>query len=188
MGSTMNALFISPTQLVVTHNGGASFTTKALPDPGVTDIFFIDSTVAYAIGNSVWKTIDAGDNWIKIYSFATTNGWSSIFFTNEQTGWVFKNAGVFKTKNSGIDWQRVNTDTISLDQGGAIFFLNSYTGYISNTTSIERTLDGGASWIKFSPALTILIMISILFQLTLATSPMARVFLKPQMAEIPGQK
>ena len=146
MGSTMNAIFITPTQLVVTHNGGASLTTKNPPGPGVTDIFFTGSTVAYAIGNSVWKTIDAGDNWIKLYDFAPSNGWNSLFFTNEQTGWVSKKVGVYKTINGGIDWQRANTDTINLDQGGAIFFLNSDTGYISNNITIERTVDGGASW------------------------------------------
>jgi photosystem II stability/assembly factor-like uncharacterized protein len=148
MGSTMNAIFISPTQLVVTHNGGESFTTKASPDPTLTDIFFTDSTVAYAIGNSVWKTIDAGDNWTKLYDFARPGGWSSIFFTSGQTGWVSKKTGVYKTLNGGIDWQRTNTDTFNLDQGGAIFFLNTDTGYISNNISIEKTVNGGASWNK----------------------------------------
>ncbi|RNI40116.1 hypothetical protein EFY79_02130 [Hanamia caeni] len=148
MGSTMNALFITPTQLVVTHNGGASFTTKALPDPAVTDVFFIDSIVAYAIGHSVWKTIDAGDNWIKLNDIAPSNGWNSLFFTNELTGWLLKKTGAYKTINGGIDWQRVNTDTINLDQAGAIFFLNSDTGYFSNNLSIEKTVNGGTSWNK----------------------------------------
>jgi photosystem II stability/assembly factor-like uncharacterized protein len=148
MGSTMNAILICPNQLVVTHNGGASFTTRTSPDATLTDIFFIDSTVAYAIGNSVWKTIDAGDNWTKLYDFALPGGWSSIFFTSGQTGWVSKKTGVYKTLNGGIDWQRTNTDTFNLDQGGAIFFLNTDTGYISNNTSIEKTVNGGASWNK----------------------------------------
>lgn len=148
MGSTMNAIFISPTQLIVTHNGGSSFSIKTSPDPALTDIFFTDSTIAYAIGISVWKTIDAGDNWVKLYDFAPPTGWSSIFFTNQQTGWVSKKTGIYKTINGGVDWQRTNTGTFNLDQGGAIFFLNSDTGYISNNTSIERTVDGGASWNK----------------------------------------
>lgn len=146
MGSTMNAIFICSNQLVLTHNGGASFTTKTSPDPGLTDIFFTDSTVAYAIGNSVWKTIDAGDNWTKLHDFALPGGWSSIFFTSEETGWVSKKTGVYKTLNGGIDWQRTNTGTFNLNQGGATFFLNSDTGYISNNISIEKTVNGGASW------------------------------------------
>ncbi len=59
-----------------------------------------------------------------------------------------KKTGVYKTLNGGIDWQRTNTDTFNLDQGGAIFFLNTDTGYISNNTSIEKTVNGGASWNK----------------------------------------
>jgi photosystem II stability/assembly factor-like uncharacterized protein len=148
MGSAMNAIFISPTQLVITHNGGASFSIKPTPDPALTDIFFTDSTVAYAVGSSVWKTIDTGDNWKKLYDFALPGAWSSIFFTSGQTGWVSRKTGVYKTLNGGMDWQRTNTDTFNLDQGGAIFFLNSDTGYISNNISIERTINGGASWNK----------------------------------------
>lgn len=148
MGNEKNAIFVTHLgQVLATHNSGASFTTKIVADP-FSDVFFIDSSIAYAVDNSVWKTIDAGDNWIKLYDFEPRPGWNSIFFTNEQTGWVLKNASIFKTTNGGTDWQRVNTDTINLDQGGAVFFLNSDTGYISNTTSIERTLDGGASWNK----------------------------------------
>lgn len=148
MGNEKNAIFVSPNQLVATHNGGASFITKAMPDNALTDVFFTDSSIAYAVGNSVWKTIDGGDNWTKLYDFATPNGWNSLSFTNEQTGWISNQRGVYKTINGGIDWQMVNTDTINLKEGGAIFFLNSDTGYISNSTSIEKTVDGGASWNK----------------------------------------
>jgi photosystem II stability/assembly factor-like uncharacterized protein len=149
MGNEKNAIFIySFAQLVTTHNGGASFTTTTLPPSSLPDVFFIDSSVAYAVDNSVWKTIDGGDNWIKLHDFAPIHGWNSLFFINEQIGWVLKQGAFYKTINAGIDWQRVNTDTINLDQGGAVFFLNSDTGYISNTTCIEKTVNGGASWNK----------------------------------------
>lgn len=149
MGNEKNAIFISSlAQLVTTHNGGASFTASTLPPSSLPDVFFIDSSVAYAVDNSVWKTTDGGDNWIKLHDFAPIHGWNSLFFINEQTGWVLKQGAFYKTTNAGIDWQRVNTDTINLDQGGAVFFLNSDTGYISNTTSIEKTVNGGTSWNK----------------------------------------
>ncbi len=149
MGNEKNAIFVSTYhQLIATHNGGESFITNVIPDPSLSDVFFIDSSIAYAVGKSVWKTIDAGDNWIKVYDFAPTTGWNSLSFINEQTGWVIKQEGVYKTINGGIDWQRVNTDTISLYQGGAIFFLNPDTGYISNNYSIYKTVNGGASWNK----------------------------------------
>lgn len=149
MGNEMNSIFVSPlNQLVSTHNAGASFTIKTLSTPLLTDVFFIDSIIAYAVGKSVWKTIDAGDNWTKLYDFTVSTGWNSIFFTNEQTGWVIKREGVFRTINGGIDWQLVNTDTFNLSSAQAIFFLNSDTGYISNNYSIEKTVNGGASWNK----------------------------------------
>jgi photosystem II stability/assembly factor-like uncharacterized protein len=153
MGSEMNAVFVSPDLLVSTRNGGASFTTNSVSDQALTDAFFVDSTVAYAVGNSVWKTLNGGDHWNKVYDFPTTTtittpGFTSLFFNNEQTGWVLKNQGVYKTTNGGIAWERVNTDTISLGQGGAIFFLNADTGYFSNSNSIYKTVNGGASWNK----------------------------------------
>ncbi len=149
MGNEMNAIFIDPlNQLVSTHNAGASLTITALPTTLLTDVFFVDSTSAYAVGKSVWKTIDGGDNWIKLYDFTASAGYNSLFFTNEQTGWVLKKEGVYKTINGGVGWQLVNTDTINLGYGGAIFFLNSDTGYISNPYSVEKTVNGGASWDK----------------------------------------
>jgi photosystem II stability/assembly factor-like uncharacterized protein len=149
MGKEMNAVFVNPpNKLVSTHNGGTNFTITTLSTSSLTDVFFVDSTVAYAVGKSVWKTIDGGDNWTKLYDFTASAGYNSLFFTNQQIGWVIKQEGVYKTINGGIDWQIVNTDTINFSYGGAIFFLNSDTGYISNSYFIEKTVNGGASWNK----------------------------------------
>jgi photosystem II stability/assembly factor-like uncharacterized protein len=149
MGNEKNVIFVSTYhQLIATHNGGETFITNVIADPSLSDVFFIDSSIAYAVGKSVWKTLDAGDNWIKLYDFPPTTGWNSLSFINEQTGWISKQDGVYKTINGGTEWQRLSTDTISLDQGGAIFFLNSDTGYFSNNASIEKTVDGGVTWNK----------------------------------------
>ena len=149
MGKEINAVFVNPpNKLFSIHNAGTNFTVTTLSTSSLTDVFFVDSTIAYAVGKSIWKTTDGGDNWTKLYDFTASAGYSSLFFTNQQTGWVIKQEGLYKTVNGGIDWQRVNTDTINLTPGGAIFFLNSETGYISNQYSIEKTVDGGVSWNK----------------------------------------
>jgi photosystem II stability/assembly factor-like uncharacterized protein len=156
IGNEMNAIFVDPmNQLVSTHDAGASFAIKTLPTSILSDVFFVDSTVAYAVGKSVWKTIDGGDNWTKLYDFPASTGYNSLFFESEQKGWIIKKEGVYKTINGGLDWQVVNTDTINLGYGGSIFFLNSDTGYISNNYTIQKTVDGGVSWNKiFSCAYT----------------------------------
>ena len=149
MGNEMNAIFVSPTnQLVSTHNAGASFTITTLSTSILTDVFFVDSAVAYAVGKSVWKTTNGGDNWTKLYDFTASTGYNSLCFINEQAGWIIKKEGLYKTINGGMDWQLVNTDTINLGYGGAIFFINSDTGYLSNDYSIEKTVNGGVSWKK----------------------------------------
>jgi len=152
MGSERNAIFTNSgrnNQLVITHNGGASFITKTLADDALSDAFFVDSTVAYAVGNSFWKTIDGGDNWKKLYDFRSTNAsFNSLFFTNEQIGWVSTEDSGYKTINGGMDWQRIYTDTLRFLSGGGIFCLNADTGYIANNFFIYKTVNAGASWNK----------------------------------------
>lgn len=149
MGSEMNAIFVTPNnRLAITHDGGAGFTSKLLQDNFLTDVFFVNANVAYAAGDHIWKTIDGGDNWVSLHDFGPSGGWNSLSFTGEQTGWVMKANGVYKTTNGGVGWQKSNTDTINLLMGGAIFSLNSDTCYFTNTHSLYKTVDGGASWTK----------------------------------------
>ena len=91
MGTGKNAIFTADNfSFVSTRKGGETFTEKQLSDHLLADVFFVDSTTAYAVGNSVWETTDAGDTWTKLYGFTPTTGFSSIFFTDKQTGWVVK--------------------------------------------------------------------------------------------------
>jgi photosystem II stability/assembly factor-like uncharacterized protein len=151
MGNEMNAIFLSSQgQLVSTRDGGISFTISTLPD-NIGDVFFVDSTTAYATGTNIWKTTDAGNNWVKLYSF-TSGVYPSLCFLNTQIGWVFGN-GLYETVNAGADWSFIPTQSGN-SQAQAIFFLNSDTGYISSALDvyggqmhiIKRTIDGGASW------------------------------------------
>jgi photosystem II stability/assembly factor-like uncharacterized protein len=156
MGNERNAIFLGNSnqgQLVSTRDGGISFTISTLPD-NLGDVFFVDSTTAYAAGANIWKTIDAGNNWVKLYSFTSGVHSSSLYFLNAQIGWVFGNHGLYKTVNGGVDWTLITTQLGSISQAEAIFFLNSDTGYISYTSSVyggeygslKRTMDRGVSW------------------------------------------
>lgn len=149
MGTESNAIFVEPTnQLAATHDAGVNFAISTLPTSILTDVFFVDSVVAYAVGKSVWKTIDGGSNWTKTYDFPVSTGYNSLFFISEQNGWILKKEGLYNTNDSGVSWQFVNTDTINLGYGGGVFFVNQDTGYISNTYSIQKTVNGGVSWKK----------------------------------------
>jgi len=148
MGNEMNAIFVGGQgQPVSTRDGGISFTVSSLPDY-IGDVFFVDSTTAYAAGTNVWKTTDAGNNWVNLSSL--TSGYaSSLYFLNAQIGWIFSSDGLYKTQNAGVDWQLI-PGAFGNDRNMAIFFLNSDTGYISSQSFagqfIQRTQDGGATW------------------------------------------
>ena len=149
MGNEKNAIFVGGQgQVVSTRDGGISFTISTLPDY-ISDVFFVDSTTAYAGGTNIWKTTDAGNNWVKLYSFPSGDYTSSLYFLNAQIGWVFGNSSLYKTVDAGVDWSVIPTQFAS-SRHMAIFFLNSDTGYISHAhyggDYLQRTLDGGVSW------------------------------------------
>jgi len=149
MGNENNAIFTADNfSFIATRNGGKTFTKKQLSDHLLSDVFFVDTTTAYAVGNSVWKTTDAGDTWTKLYDFRPTTGFSSIFFTDKQTGWVVKQDGIYKTTNGGAAWQLVNTDTSGLTYGGVGFFINANTGFVATRHFLKKTVDGAATFNK----------------------------------------
>ncbi|MGN6342675.1 MAG: WD40/YVTN/BNR-like repeat-containing protein [Ginsengibacter sp.] len=149
MGTGKNAIFTADNfSFVATRNGGETFTEKQLSDHLLTDVFFVDTATAYAVGNSVWKTTDAGYTWTKLYDFTPVTGFSSVFFTDKQTGWVVKQNGVYKSTNGGAAWQLVNADTTGLTYGGVVFFINVHTGFVSTRNFLEKTVDGAATFNK----------------------------------------
>jgi photosystem II stability/assembly factor-like uncharacterized protein len=147
MGNEMNAIFACPpNQLVSTRDGGISFTISTLPDNYIADVFFVDSTTAYAAGTNIWKTVDAGINWVKLYGFTNNVDYCSLYFLNPQIGWTLrKTNALYKTVNGGVDWQAIPAQFDS-SNNDAIFFLNPDTGYVSSGKYLERTVDGGISW------------------------------------------
>jgi photosystem II stability/assembly factor-like uncharacterized protein len=155
MGTEDNSVFVQLLNVLIsTRNGGGSFSNSPHNGTILSDAYFVDSTTAYAAGTSIWKTIDGGNNWTQLHSFAagayyndSTFYFSTLDFLNDQTGWVFGNFGLYKTTNGGNDWQLITTP-FDIRLAGAIFFLNSDTGYISNQNSVEKTRDGGISWTK----------------------------------------
>jgi photosystem II stability/assembly factor-like uncharacterized protein len=153
MGNEMNAIFLSSQgQPVSTRDGGLSFTISTLPDI-IGDVFFVDATTAYAAGTNIWKTTDAGSNWVKLYSsIPGRNYTSSLYFLNAQIGWALRDVGLYQSVNAGVDWSVIPTP-FGNSRNMAIYFLNSDTGYISGIIngygtygSVKRTMDGGASW------------------------------------------
>ena len=150
MGNDQNAIFVgAKNKIIVTHNAGVSFDTVVVADASISDVFFVSATTAYAAGNSIWKTTDAGSSWTKLYDFNVTDRYESLHFINDKTGWVIRKDGLYKTSNGGLAWQAINTGTtIKFEGYHIVFFPDETHGYISDSYSVARTNDGGLSWTK----------------------------------------
>ena len=148
MGNTNNAVFVSAQggKIYYTNNGGESFDSTKVDDSGIYDAYFVSENIAYALGDNIWKTIDAGHSWDLVHAFSSpSSSYKTLFFTNEMNGWANAGSGLFKTVDGGITWEK-NTSGFFSGVIGAIFFNDADNGYISNKNNILKTEDGGASW------------------------------------------
>lgn len=150
MGNKNNAMFTSASNVVFfTNNAGNTFDSTGLADNIIDDAFFVSESIAYAVGQRTWKTINAGNSWTNLSAF-TPNRMASLralHFYDEQTGWVTGD-GFFKTTNGGIKWDSIPGTSLSFGGLGNISFSDAVTGYITDPKSIYKTLDGGASFTK----------------------------------------
>ena len=150
MGSEMNVAFaVGPNKIVSSHDGGASFDTVVVSDVAITDVFYVDTITAYAAGRSIWKTTDAGSHWTKLYDFSATPTYQTLFFLDDQTGWIIRHDGLYQTTNAGVNWQPVNTgNQFNFVIDGVVFFVNPNHGFVADSTSVGATINGGTSWNK----------------------------------------
>jgi len=135
--------------MVVTDNGGQSFT----PQPDVTDrcdeIFFIDPDIGWAVGGlNLYSTTNGGLNWSK-QTFPINSYYYSVCFIDSLEGWL-GGSDLIHTTDGGQTWS-----VPALEDSGQIRkvrFLNSQLGYAMTYDfpggRVYRTTDGGEHWQK----------------------------------------
>lgn len=135
--------------LAYTRNGGETWTRTPSPPAPPPDTFpkydlhFPSSSVGYACGDrgTIIKTTDGGRTWSSIPSAGTGRNFT-VFFTDNNTGFVGGSAGIYRTTNGGFSWTRVY-DAQVFD----IFFINSQVGYAcGDSGKIYKTVNGGTNW------------------------------------------
>ncbi|MBN2499099.1 MAG: hypothetical protein JXR96_31210, partial [Deltaproteobacteria bacterium] len=106
--------------LVLYTNTGGSMAADwseatVVPTSGILrKVHFIDLDKGWAVGDSgtVIRTTDGGDSWEAIGSLSTSTPVTSVFFSNENEGWIstdIETRPIYKTSDGGDNWGMVST-------------------------------------------------------------------------------
>ncbi len=150
VGSSNNASFVDGSFLVLTtQDGGSNFINASYPyigggEVGFFDCFFADPNTCYFSSNQyIWKSVNAAASLDTVFRFSNISATSSLFFLNDQQGWVLRQDGIYETADGGDTWI---VDTALVNAYGSIQFLDIDNGYASNYGKINRTVNGGTTW------------------------------------------
>ncbi|MCU0371842.1 MAG: YCF48-related protein [Ignavibacteria bacterium] len=123
------------------------------PVHSIRDIFFLDSLVGWYVtagmDPDIGRTSNGGANWSIISLGSQIWGLSSVYFLNENTGWVVGSFSVIrKTTNGGVTW--INQDGIGPSEYTTVHFSDENTGFFGVAGSLRgalyRTTNGGTNW------------------------------------------
>jgi len=133
-----------------TDRGQSWFNPNTANWGGEWHIQLLEDGTGYSCGEEIggfyalnfYKRTGGLDNWKKIF---LNDNFSDVYFITETTGFVLSGL-LYRTTNSGIDWEKVEND-VGGPGGYDILFIDSLTGFVTNNNSaIFKTTDGGVSW------------------------------------------
>ena len=102
-------------------------------------LYFINENIGFTCGNGIYKTVDGGQSWNRVYDFYYY--FNSIFFRDAMTGYACGAAGtIFMTVDGGETWlQQISGTGVDLS---AIFINSSNYAYAAGLFgTIIRTMD-----------------------------------------------
>ena len=110
---------------------------------------FPGDSVGYALGgNSLFKTVDQGINWVALPAISTFDK-NNPFFLNDSTGFFLAAYGIiYKTTDGGMNWSNFSTNCSETIVEEDIYFPDQNTGYFGGWygTCASRTMDEGNTW------------------------------------------
>jgi len=105
---------------------------------------FIDNLHGYIVGGDgdgvFLKTSDGGNTWLSTNFQA---GLSSVYFINENIGFVAAGKKFLKTQDGGITWNEIDLGFFSY---GGINFFDKKNGFLTAGNVILKTTDVGNNW------------------------------------------
>jgi photosystem II stability/assembly factor-like uncharacterized protein len=115
---------------------------------GLNDCKFVNENTAYTVGNYgyIYKTTNGTSSWFRQNS-GLTDHFVTVFFINENTGWIAGGNKIIKTTDGGLNWFLQSTTWVIK----SIYFANNNTGLAVGLGpyNVHKTTNGGNNW--FSP-------------------------------------
>lgn len=137
-----------------TNNSGESWkrvVDHKLPSKSSAISFYNASKGYITLDRSLMKTDDGGETWHLVSSLSVSP--QTIYFLNENVGWIGSGKEIFHTKNGGINWEK---QTLSIPETideiserwniKSVFFLDQLNGWATGYSSLFQTLNGGKNW------------------------------------------
>jgi len=144
-----NGFYFSQTDSIFqkTTDGGQTWEKLSLPSKSIyrSFCFVNENTYFTAEQNTFMKTTDGGKNWSASNILNEPYNNYSIFFVDENTGWISSiNSYLIKTTDGGDTWSKqriIATMPVSYFK-----FFDENLGYIFGDGYLYRTTNGGEKW------------------------------------------
>lgn len=105
---------------------------------------FLVTAGTYPGNGILFKSTDGGNNWKNI---PFNKGFiSSLFFIDENVGYVIVKTDIFQTVDGGTIWNKQNTKALGSNDGNICFFNKEEGYYVTTPGEIYYTNDEGKNW------------------------------------------
>jgi len=136
--------------ILKTSNNGLSWDIiNSKTNTNLKSIAIINKDTVYISGgdHSIYKSVDGGDTWLRIFDGTGANdGTSQLFFTSPTTGYLLGNSmQLFKTIDCGKTWNNLNVG-LEFQNVPCIYFTSDSVGYGVSSPMFLKTIDGGLTW------------------------------------------
>ena len=134
--------------ILITKNINSQWIVTSQPSGfDIFDCSFINSETGYicGYGNTIYKTLTGGVNWINLSFPGTAQNINAIYFFDVNTGMIVStNDTLYRTTNGGTNW---DTKVFIGYPATKFFFLDNNTGWATGYGRLAKTTNGGFNWV-----------------------------------------
>ena len=130
-----------------TIDGGNTWQDVTPALAGFREVFFIDDSIGWIVGASIYKTTDGGSTWARQYGTGASE-FDAIHFSDPLNGWATGYANlVLHTTDGGENWVAQNVHAPPLTAITGVTAIDANTAWVAGWYGfVAVTRDGGLNW------------------------------------------